>query len=176
MRVTVVNSNKPKDSSIFYSIVLFILGIVLIFNSEGLISLIFEILGAVVLIFGFYQFGRYFQLKKQFQVDDGNRLMQSILPISIGLLIILLSSFLSATIQVVTGIWLFFLGISKISTAYFFKSSDKKQFIIYFTSAIILIIIGLYTIFSDNVVFIFLGIVLLCYSTIDILNFFLKKK
>ncbi len=175
MKVTMVHPDKNKDFSFFYSIILFVLGIVLIFNSDGLISLIFEVLGAIVLIFGVFQFIRYYQLKKQFQVEDGSKLMTSVFSILVGLFIILLSSFLSTTIQVVTGVWLSFLGLSKMNQAFLFKNRDSKRFVSIFVSACVLILLGLYTILSDNVVMIFLGIILICYTAIDIMNYFMRK-
>ena len=42
--------------------------------------------------------------------------------------------------------------------------------------SVIIILLGLYTIFSENVVFVVLGIILIIYSVLDIINYFRYRK
>lgn len=176
LKVTVLNKEKKSDFSLIYSITLLILGIFLTFNSEGLLNIIFDILGAIVILFGIFQFVSYNKMKQQLQIENTSALMGAVISISIGLLIILLSNFLTNAIQIVTGIWLFFMGISKLNTAMVWKERNQKNFIVSLVGACILILLGIYTIFTQNVVFIFIGIILIIYAIVDLVSYFMRGK
>ena len=171
MKVTIVNQKKKnKQRSLIYSIILLVLGIFLTFNSSGVLNTIFNIMGILVILFGIYLFFVYYRLKSQLKVDDSSILMSAIMSILFGVLIILLSNILTTTIQIVTGIWLLFVGISRLSEADITNIKDKRNLIAVIGAAII-ILLGLYTIFSENVLFVALGIILIIYSILDIINY-----
>ena len=171
MKVTIINQKKKyKQRSLIYSIILLVLGIFLTFNSSGVLNTIFNIMGILVILFGIYRFFVYYRLKSQLKVDDSSILMSAIMSILFGVLIILLSNILTTTIQIVTGIWLLFVGISRLSEADITNIKDKRNLIAVIGAAII-ILLGLYTIFSENVLFVVLGIILIIYSILDIINY-----
>ena len=171
MKVTIVNQKKKnKQRSLIYSIILLVLGIFLTFNSSGVLNTIFNIMGILVILFGIYRFFTYYRLKSQLKIDDPSILMSAIMSILFGVLIILLSNILTTTIQIVTGIWLLFVGISRLSEADITNIKDKRNLIAVIGAAII-ILLGLYTIFSENVLFVALGIILIIYSILDIINY-----
>ena len=176
LKVTVVNHSKTyKQRSLIYSIILLVLGIFLTFNSSGVLNTIFNILGILVVLFGIYHFFTYYRLKSQLKIDDSRILMNAVMSIVFGILIILLSNILTNTIQIITGIWLLFIGISRLGETDFTKLKEPHNFILGMGS-ILIILLGLYTIFSENVVFVFLGIVLMIYSILDIINYFRYRK
>lgn len=171
LKVTIVNQKKKnKQRSLIYSIILLVLGIFLTFNSSGVLNTIFNIMGILVILFGIYLFFVYYRLKSQLKVDDSSILMSAIMSILFGVLIILLSNVLTTTIQIITGIWLLFVGISRLSEADITNIKDKRNLIAVIGAAII-ILLGLYTIFSENVLFVALGIILIIYSILDIINY-----
>lgn len=176
MKVTVLNKDKKQDYSFINSLILLILGIFLTFNSDGLLTLIFGLIGTVVILFGGYQFFSYHKMKQQLHIENTSTLISAIGSISIGLLIILLSSFLTSAIQIVTGIWLFFMGLCKLNASMAWKEVNQRNFIVSLIGAVILILLGIYTIFTQNVVFIFIGIVLIVYAIIDLINYFMRRK
>lgn len=171
LKVTIVNQKKKnKQRSLIYSIILLVLGIFLTFNSSGVLNTIFNIMGILVILFGIYRFFVYYRLKSQLKVDDSSILMSAIMSILFGVLIILLSNVLTTTIQIITGIWLLFIGISRLSEADITNLKEKRNLIMVIGSVII-ILLGLYTIFSENVLFVALGIILIIYSILDIINY-----
>ena len=171
MKVTIINQKKKnKQRSLIYSIILLVLGIFLTFNSSGVLNTIFNIMGILVILFGIYRFFVYYRLKSQLKVDDPSILMSAVMSILFGVFIILLSNILTTTIQIVTGIWLLFVGISRLSEADITNIKDKRNLIAVIGAAII-ILLGLYTIFSENVLFVALGIILIIYSILDIINY-----
>lgn len=171
MKVTIINQKKKyKQRSLIYSIILLVLGIFLTFNSSGVLNTIFNIMGILVILFGIYRFFVYYRLKSQLKVDDSSILMSAIMSILFGVLIILLSNVLTTTIQIITGIWLLFIGISRLSEADITNLKEKSNLIMVIGSVII-VLLGLYTIFSENVLFVVLGIILIIYSILDIINY-----
>lgn len=173
MKVTVIDNKSGKNNSLFSSILLLILGIFLTFNANGVISTIFSIMGVFVILYGMYRFIRYYQLKKQFQLEEADILVSGILFIILGIGIIFLSSFFANAIQIVTGIWLIFLGASRLSG--FDSKNLRKDDIVLFIGSILIILMGIYTIFSENIVFVFIGISLILYSVFDIVHHFNRK-
>ena len=72
MKVTIVDKNyKGQDSSLVYSIILLVLGIFLTFNANGVLNIVFDILGSLVMIYGVYKLVMALKLKKNFKtVND----------------------------------------------------------------------------------------------------------
>ena len=177
MKVTVVDKNyKGQDSSLVYSIILLVLGIFLTLNANGVLNIVFDILGALVMIYGVYKLVMALKLKKDFKAINNSLMSSSIMSLIFGLLIIILSQVLINAINVVTGIWLIFTGISKLNVALSIGSIKEKDFIVSLISSILIIGLGLYTIMSQNVVLTIIGILLIIYSVIDIINYIVRNK
>ncbi len=177
MKVTVVDKNyKGQDSSLVYSIILLILGIFLTLNANGVLNIVFDILGSLVMIYGVYKLVMALKLKKDFKAINNSLMSSSIMSLIFGLLIIILSQVLINAINVVTGIWLIFTGISKLNVALSIGSIKEKDFIVSLISSILIIGLGLYTIMSQNVVLTIIGILLIIYSVIDIINYIVRNK
>lgn len=177
MKVTVVDKNyKGQDSSLVYSIILLILGIFLTLNANGVLNIVFDILGSLVMIYGVYKLVMALKLKKDFKTANNSLMSSSIMSLIFGLLIIVLSQVLTNAINVVTGIWLIFMGISKLNVVLSIRTIKEKDFIVSLISSILLIGLGLYTIMSQNVVLTIIGILLIIYSVIDIINYIVRNK
>ena len=172
MKVTIVNKKKKKNITIFPTIVMLFLGIILTFNSKGLLTGIFTFLGVLVLIYGIFKLIRFYQLKNQFKVEEQTFLVSGITSICTGLLVILLSNFITNAISIITGVWLIALGCSKINDALCYKTSYKNRYIISIISAFILFLLGLYTILADNVILVFIGIILIIYAGYSLFEYF----
>lgn len=176
MRVTVINNQKKENYFPFGSIALLILGIFLTFNAEGVLSFGFIFLGSFILLFGIYKFIKYYKIKAQFHYDDSTIMMSAVTSTLVGLLTIFLASFISNAIQIITGIWLISSGVMKINESLYFKSNFFNRYLVNLIVGILLIIMGIYSIFADNVVLIFLGIIIIIYALSNIINYFIKVK
>lgn len=175
MKVTVLQE-EPKKNALMNSIFLLLLGIILTFNSKDLIVFIFNILGLFIILCGGYKLYRYLSLKTKKGLSHQELFNSAITSIIVGLLVILLANFLTNAIQVVTGIWLIFISLEKMQNAIVYKGFNKTQYITQIISGIIIFILGLYTIFTDNVLFIFLGIVLIIYAVSELITLLFQKK
>ena len=174
MQVSVINNKKDPEFFPIGSLLLLVLGIFLTFNAEGVLSSIFIVLGILITLYGIFKFIRYYQIKNQFHMDDTRVMMSGVSSIIIGILTILLASFLTNAIQIITGIWLIFSGLSKLGNASFYKNNQPKLYITEIIVAVIFILLGIYSIFAENVVLVVLGVILILYSLIDLVNHFLR--
>ncbi len=171
MKVTVVKKQEDKNLNLISSIIMLVLGIILTLNANQLITTIFIILGVIVTAFGIIRLGTYFKDKKQFNLDNNETLVSGILGIAIGLLTILLASILSNAIQIISGIWLLLVGLNKLIIYLQFKTN-----LVDLVLAIVLILLGIYTILFANAILIIIGIVLIITSIYDIINSLKNKK
>ena len=82
---------------------------------------------------------------------------------------------LTSYFQVVTGIWLFFIGLTKLSSALNWKSVKAPFFYSELIIAILFFVLGIYTIFYENVVFIWIGVLLIISSIIEVIEAIIKR-
>ena len=165
MKVTVVKQKDDKNLNIFSSIIMLILGIILTFNANQLVTTIFIILGVIVVGFGIIRLLTYFKEKSQLKIENNEALVSGILGIAIGLLTILLASILSNAIQIISGIWLLLVGLNKLIIYLQLKTNIVDLLI-----SIVLILLGIYTVLFENAILILIGIVLIITAIYDIIN------
>ena len=167
MKVTVLKKQGKYDTSIVIPIVLLILGLFLTFDSNGMMNIVFSVLGGIMIAYGIYKLISYNNLKKQLKTENTSILFSALAYITFGIIIILLSNLLTNAVNIITGIWLIYTGIDKIIHQRIITNGLSTPLI----TGIILIIIGIYSIFSHNAVFVFIGIALIIYSLTEILNY-----
>lgn len=175
MHTEIIKPNEKKNYNLITTIILLVLGLVLITNSNTFVTIAFEIVGAFIILFGLYRTFRYMSLKKQFKVEDNDALISGIISITVGLLIILLAGVLEVGLRYIIGFYLLFSGINKISLGLRIKDIQKKLSITYFIEGGILGIIGLYTILFANAALIIVGILMVLSSIFDLISYFKNK-
>ncbi len=174
MKVTVIKGKNVKDnSSLIYSFIMLVFGFILLFNAEQFITTLFIIFGALILVSGIFRFYQYIKQKKELNIEDSNALLSGVCGCAVGLLTIFLSSILNNALQIITGLWLFMIGLNKIKQAILFQ--EEQTFLIQnILGAIIFITLGIYSIFAKNVLFMIVGIFLIITAVVDILQFYKK--
>ena len=93
-----------------------------------------------------------------------------IISIAIGLLVILLSSVIETFLNIIIGTWLIITGITKLIGISELYSVDKKTANLNIIEAIIVIAMGLYSIFFQNIVLTIIGIWRIIGAGIDLYN------
>lgn len=176
MKGKIIIPNNPKSKNWISIIISLILGIILITNSNRIVTITFQIIGAIISIFGIYRLITYFNIKKQFKTDDHNALMSGILSITIGLLIVTLAGILEIGLRYILGLFIIINAINKLSLSLSYKNTIKKFFYSNLIESIILLIIGLYTIFYANAALVFIGIILILSATFDFFKMFFQNK
>lgn len=169
---------KPQKNSnkLISSILLLILGIILITNSNQIVTIAFQIIGIIIIIYGLYRIFHYISLKKQFKMEDNDSLITGIISITIGILLILLASIIEVGLRYLIGFFLILNGLNKIVTYLNFQTKTSYLLLGNLFIGIILILFGLYTIFIANAALIIVGIILTFSAIWDIVLIIQKKK
>jgi len=163
---------KPKkegkeSSNILTPIIYLILGFILAFRSNEAVKLVFYILGIMIIIYGIKAFISYYQNKDTVQYKNIN-LSIAIMSVLIGVLLIILAGALEVGIRYILGFFMIFIGISRILTDY--SLGNKISFSS--MSNIILIILGIFSIFVSNAVLVIIGWILIVNALLLFWEFF----
>ena len=144
MKAEVIKPKKEMKEarSLLNPIIYLVLGILLIFKSNEVVELLFYVLGIIVIIYGIKSFVLYYQNKEVVQYKNIN-LTIAIASVIIGVLLIILSGILEASIRYVLGFFFIFMGISRLLTSISFNNYKNFSTI----SNIVLIALGIYSIF-----------------------------
>ena len=165
-------------TSILTSVLLFLFGLVLIFNSEEFIKSITIIIGLILLIIGILPVASFFRYRKDDAIT-GISLISGIFSIVCGLVFLLNEDMLLVLIPVFVGVWMIINGVNKFRFAFALKDQEEKSWIVTFIFSILIIVCGGYFIINpvrgSKFVSETLGIIICIYSVLDIIDCILIK-
>lgn len=148
---------EGKDSNnLLTPIVYLILGVVLAFMSNEATKLFFYVIGILIILYGVKSFAQMIKNKEEIQAKNIH-LSIGILSLVIGILLILLADAITLSLRYVLGFFLIYMGVSRLLTDY--SLGNYKHFAT--LSNIVLIVLGIYSIFVSNVVFVIIGWILI---------------
>ncbi len=159
------NSKNLESHKLIYAIITLIFGIILTTNSSKAVIIICYIIGAFSLAVGIFNLIKYYQIKRTTEYIDNNKLLLGLFGIIIGIIFVLLSSAIESFLRFVIGFILLIKGLSK-SIDYINKKCYEALII-----PILCIAMGLYTILAENVLFMFIGIILIIIALQDIMHY-----
>lgn len=161
--------NKITVNNLIYALLFLVFGIILLTSTEDLITLASKIIGIVLIVIGIIKTIVYIYMKGKLGNYRLTELVIGILIISCGLLLLLYSGALSFAIRIIIGSWVLFASINRIVLAISIKSIDNTGFKVYFTTSILMIIIGVCLISGifDKVI----GLFIIGYSITEIVNY-----
>lgn len=163
---------KKDKSSIFASIAFLILGILLFINPGEMIKFITYIIGIIFVVFGSIKLYNYYKSKNSI---SNIQLTLGITAIIVGIIIMFCNSVIEFIIRLVMGGFILANGLNKLIVALNTKNYNNK-WIGLLTVAIILIICGLYIILKSNIILSTIGLILIIYSTVDIISYLMYPK
>lgn len=163
---------KKDKSSIFASIAFLILGILLFINPGEMIKFITYIIGIIFVVFGSIKLYNYYKSKDSI---SNIQLTLGITAIIVGIIIMFCNSVIEFIIRLVMGGFILANGLNKLIVALNTKNYNNK-WIGLLTVAIILIICGLYIILKSNIILSTIGLILIIYSTVDIISYLMYPK
>lgn len=166
--------NIVSFSSNIFSIILSLVVGVILFQRPDLVSILISyVLGSFLIVYGLGSIV-YFSYQKGKNSDASiNPCILGIILIACGVVCIVCSHVIEQIFRFIIGIYILFAGISLIIKA--FSITDKKnyQFISTIVIALILIGGGFYTILVANLALKGIGLVLIIYAILQIINYIL---
>ena len=163
---------KKDKSSIFASIAFLILGILLFINPGEMIKFITYIIGIIFVVFGSIKLYNYYKSKDSI---SNIQLTLGITAIIDDIIIMYCNSIIEFIIRLVMGGFILANGLNKLIVSLNTKNYNNK-WIGLLTVAIILIICGLYIILKSNIILSTIGLILIIYSTVDIISYLMYPK
>jgi len=156
--------------SMFTSIIFMIFGLLLFFNPGGIIGSISIIIGLFLSIIGITRIISYFNNRGLGQIDLISGLFFTIS----GILLITNTNIIATIVPIIIGVCMIMMGAKKLDISLNFKNSNIKGWSYMFIIAILSIVCGI--IFIINPIkgaFLatkVLGLIIMVYSIIDIIN------
>ncbi len=156
MKETVIKPKKNKKEvehvSLLTPIIYLIIGIILAFKNNEAVTILFYIIGILVIVYGIKGLIDYYNNKELVQYKNIN-ISVSVVSIIIGVLLIVLAKALEVSIRYVLGFFLIFLGVSRILTQISYHEYKNLSFLV----NIVLIILGIFSVFVSNIILVIAG-------------------
>ena len=137
-----------------------------------MVKFITYIIGIIFVVYGSIKLYNYYKLKDSI---SNIQLTLGITTIVLGLIIMFCNGIIEFAIRLVMGGFILANGINKLIVALNSKDTNDK-WIPLLIIAVILIIGGLYMVLKSNIVLSTVGLVLIIYSSVDILSYIMYPK
>ena len=163
-----------EQSSLISAIIFFIVGGILFWYNDEIISTLSKIAGIVLAVSGIIEIVVY-AINKKKQIDYLAPVIRGIIFIGLSILFFFGASIINQAVRFVVGAWILFSGINRLIQALAINKLSRK-FLPLLIVAIILIAIGVYTIVYGDVIISTIGILMMIYSAIDIIGYIFYTK
>ena len=160
---------KNGWTNILLCAVFAIIGIFMIINPTSATKVISYILGGILIVVGAIKIINYFVAKGNADFYN-NDLLYGIIAIIVGLITIFYSSLIESVFRIVIGIWIIYSGLLRLSLSLKLHSAKINIWSTSLILSIIMIIGGLYMIFNSGTLILTIGIIMLIYSIMDLIE------
>lgn len=155
--------------SILTSIIFAILGGILIWKPVETVRIISYILGTIFIVIGIAKTINYFLSKGKYEIYNYN-LVFGLMAIVLGIVTICCSDTIGAIFRIIIGIWIVYSSLVRLNLSLKLKSMDVKMWIYSLILALLMFACGLYVALNSGSVVMTIGIVIVIYSVIDIIE------
>lgn len=155
--------------SILCSVLFLILGIMLIINPEIIAQVVFYIIGGIFIVLGISKMISYYISKNKDDFYNYNSVV-GIMYLLLGLFIIIFGPAIISFFSVIIGVWIIANGINKINFSFKMKDSGVKYWFLSLIISILMLTVGIYIIFVPGTLLATLGIILVVYSIMEIVE------
>lgn len=155
-------------SNLLISIIMLVVGVILVVNSQSIINMMSWIIGIVVILISIIKIIGLFNDKRL----DTTALSINILLMVFGVLLISFPSIVDVAIKVVFGVWILLAGIKRLIMAVAISRVDSNSYKTFLISALIMLALGVLVLIN---LYNLLGIFLIIYSIMEIINYIYFK-
>ena len=162
------------QASLISAIIFFIIGGILFWYNDEIISTLSMIIGIILAVSGIVEIIVYVVNKKK-QIDYLAPVIRGIIFIGLSILFIFGANIINQIVRFVVGAWILFSGINRLIQTLAISKRSKK-FLPLLLVSISLIAIGVYSIVYGDVIISTIGIIMMVYSAIDIIGYIFYTK
>lgn len=160
---------KTGWSSLITSIIFAILGVVLIINPQETVRVVSYVLGIIFILVGIYKIISYFMAKGKYDFFNYD-LAFGIIAVIIGLSTIVYMKQIGTVLRVIMGIWIIYSAIIRINLSAKLRMVDSGMWAYCLILALIMLVAGIYILFTPSTILVTIGIIVLIYSILDIME------
>ena len=160
---------KTGWESIIESLIFAVLGIILVSNPNGTVKLISWILGAIFIVIGIAKIINYFKLKGNNDFLNFE-LIYGLTSIVIGIVAMAYMNIIGSIFRIIIGVWILYTSFVRINFSMQIKRIGSNMWISSLILAVIMFICGLYIIINSNAIIVTIGIIMIVYAVIDIIE------
>ena len=166
---------KAGWTSVITSIVFAIIGLVMIYNPATTMIFISTILGIFFIAVGVIKVINYF-ISKGNSTLFTNDIAWGLIAIIIGLVTMVYSSTIESIFRIMIGVWIIYSGFTRFSLSFRLKNVNDKLWAIVLSLAVLMIVGGLYVTFYPGALIVTLGVIILVYAIMDLIESFIFMK
>ncbi|MGM9876541.1 MAG: HdeD family acid-resistance protein [Bacilli bacterium] len=155
--------------SILESIIFAILGIIVIWKPEGTVKAISYILGIIFVVVGIGKIINYFSSKGKYDFYNYN-LIYGLMACILGIVTIVYSNTIGSIFRIIVGVWIIYSSFMRMSLSVKLKTLKLNIWVHSLILSIIMFICGLYITMNSGAVIVTIGIMMIVYSIIDIIE------
>ena len=155
--------------SIVESMIFAILGIILVCKPEGTVKVITWILGTIFILIGIYKIINYFASKGENDFYNFD-LIYGLTAIVIGIVTMAYMNIIGSVFRIIIGVWIIYTSFVRINTAIQIRKFGNAVWIWSLVLAIAMFMCGLYIVINPATIIITIGIIMIVYSVIDIIE------
>ena len=166
--------NKKVGSEVVLSCLMFVVGICLLLWGQKLLDIITIVFGSILILYGLYN------LIMQLKNKDKKTLaiIYAVILLVIGIILVAKPNILSLIISFIVGIYIVISSISSLSLV--LNSKRSANYKLQIGLSIVLLIIGILCIVGKflvpGIILQFIGLMLIIYSIVNIINMLMLKK
>lgn len=166
---------KAGWTSVVTSFIFGLIGLVMIYNPDTTMKFISTILGIFFIVIGVIRLINYF-ISKGNSTLFTNDMAWGLIAIIIGLVTMVYSSTIENILRIMVGIWIIYSGFTRFSLSFRLKNVNDKLWALVLTLAVLMIIGGLYVTFYPGALIVTLGVIILIYAIMDLIESFIFMK
>ena len=168
--------SKINNMNILSSIIFIIISLVLIFNPEGTLKIISYLIGALFIVMGCIKIFNYFKDKKNENTYFKDDLVYGILYILIGIFALVATGLMASIFRIIIALWIMYTGILRLIYTFRFKVYGDNMWVLNMILSIAILACGAFILFNNGIIIVTMGVVMLCYSIIDLIEAFIFAK
>ena len=159
------------SSNLFTTILSLILGVIIFWHPELVTIVISYFLGTILICYGIGKIIYFSYQKGKDASANFTPCIMGIALILLGLACMFFSGLIEQIIRFLIGAFILAIGINRLIKIFSINDKKSSQFIAGLIVAFLLMAIGLYVIFVSNLLIQYLGLILIVYSAIEIINY-----
>ena len=161
---------KTGVVSIVESVIFIVLGIVLIHEADVAIKIISYVLGMLFIIYGAVKVVQGIKLQKNNYEAYNYELVFGLMFIVIGIVTMYYGSAIETILRIIIGIWIIYSSLIKFTLTLKMRQLELRIWGYSFLLSLIMFICGLFIILNSGAIIATIGVIMIIYSVIDIID------